>query len=222
MPWRKAHGTARRIGRQTVLESCPADELPPASPVASVPRERGVDGKFLPGNNSARMAKWRSGPNGVLARLEAQGDPDWQASNRWGRRYAAHRVSELTRMHGGELSAGVCSIVTLAAQHMSDARWLRAKGAADGKLELIRMAANIATNARQAERDAWELASREARARREVAQDSGPDLSAQIADGVASPPTPALPAGDSTPVPPLAPPGGHCVEGPHPPKEPPK
>jgi hypothetical protein len=48
---------------------------------------------------------------------------------------------------------------------MADARWLRAKGAAENSPDLIRLSMQLATSARQAERDAWELASREATAR---------------------------------------------------------
>lgn len=166
MTWRKAHGAAARRGHLAVLETTPADELPPVSPADPDRTERSSDGRFAPGNRIARTAKARAGRNGALAKLEAKADPDWQAANRWGRRYAKHRMGELAKAHGGELSAGVCTIVTTAAALMADARWLRAKAAATSDVKALGLAAQLSTQARQAERDAWELASREAELRK--------------------------------------------------------
>lgn len=165
MPWRAAHGKAAEGGRLTVLETLPADELPPASPALTARPERDENGRFLPGNTVAKARKHRVGPRGALAELEAKADPNWQAANRWAKRYSAHRRGELARAHGGELSAGVSGMVESAAFALGDARYLRAKAAETGDEKLLKLAADLAKDARLTERDAWELAAREAQTR---------------------------------------------------------
>ena len=164
MTWRGAHGAARKGGRIVASETLPADELPSASGGDTARRDRGPDGRFAPGNSIARAKKVRSGPRGALAELEAKGDPAARASVNWGRRYGSHRRAELTRAHGF-LSAGVATIVESAADLMADARYWRARGVAEGNPDHYRLAAQLMAQARGCERDAWELASREAAAR---------------------------------------------------------
>lgn len=173
--WRKAHGRAAELGRIVVLDNGRDRDLPSASPGDPARVERTADGRFAPGNGWARLAKVRSGPSGVLAALEAKADPAWRAARRWARRGGAHRIAELAKLHGGELSAGVCALVSEAWDQRGDAHYLRARAAADGNHDLLRIAAMLTAGARQAERDAWELASREAAAR------PGPKESALVA-----------------------------------------
>jgi hypothetical protein len=183
--WRKAHGTAARSGRLTVLESPPADELPAAKPEPPGPGDRDARGRFVAGNRWARVGGLRLAPRGVLADLEAKAPTEWRQARAAGRRAAHQRVREFCRSHGGELSSGVCALIGEAAEQRADARYLRAKAAADGNVDLLRVAAQLSTAARQAERDAWELASREAAARPRK------DFRNQLADRIAARALPA-------------------------------
>jgi hypothetical protein len=95
----------------------------------------------------------------------AKADPVYQTCARWGSRYAAHRRAELAKAHGGELSAGVGALVESAGNALADSRYVRAKAAEKGDPALFKLAASLATEARQCELAAWELAAREAAAR---------------------------------------------------------
>ncbi len=164
--WRAAHGNAAKQGATVVLESGRDRGLPPASPPETVQAQRSVDGRFAPGNSLARLGKARVGITGALHALEAKADPEWQAVRRAGRRAAKHRVTEFCGSHGAELSSGVCALIYEAAEMRADASYLRARAAADNNPDLLKVAAAVSTGARQAERDAWEFASREADARK--------------------------------------------------------
>lgn len=163
--WPGAHGTAADQGRLLASETCPADELPPATQPLTDRCDRTPDGRFAPGNGAARARRIRTGPRGALAALIAQGDPIYQAAAKWGRRYGSHRRAELAQAHGGQISAGVGAMVESAAEMMADARYWRARAIAEGDPDHVRLAAQLLAQARGAERDAWELAAREAAAR---------------------------------------------------------
>jgi hypothetical protein len=190
--WQSAPAGSRegQLGRLVRSAVSPADEL--AEPTGSDPDtnrpERDAHGHFARGNGIAKAKRLRSGPRGALAMLEASGkDPAWQAAARWGRRYSAHRRAELARAHGGELSAGVGTIIESAADLLADARYWRAKAIATSDPELSRLAAQLTAQARGCERDAWELAAREATARR----DANPQAAADAARATFA--RPALP-----------------------------
>jgi hypothetical protein len=59
----------------------------------------------------------------------------------------------------------VCRLLRDAAELHADAQYLRARAAADDNVDLLRTAAQLSAGARQAERDAWQLATLEAQAR---------------------------------------------------------
>lgn len=111
-----------------MLETLPPDELPAVPSIDPGRCDRDTAGRFLPGNSLAQNARHRAGRNGALTKLEAKGDPSWQASNRYARRWAAQCRSELTRLYGS-LSSDVCAFVEDAAEAAADARWARAKAA---------------------------------------------------------------------------------------------
>jgi len=163
--WRTAHGTARRGGALVVNDPTPWDEQPSASNEQPGRTGRGADGRFLPGNPFARLAKMRAGPRGALAALEAKATPEWQAAHRWGLRAGQHRIREYAAAHGADLSHGVCVLLADAAEERADAKYIAARARAENNPDLLRVAAQLRASARQAERDAWELASREAEAR---------------------------------------------------------
>lgn len=169
MAWRKAHGQSAKGGRIVAIETLPADELPSASGPNPARQDRDAAGRFLPGNSLARNAKFRSGKQGELGKLERKGDPAWQASDRWSKQWAAHRRTELANLHGGELSSEVCSLVEDARQALSDARYCRAlaAGEQDPKRaqELRSEARQLRIEARGHRLAAWEIAAKEAAAR---------------------------------------------------------
>lgn len=71
----------------------------------------------------------------------------------------------MTRLHGGELGSEVCALIVDSWEMRGDARYLAAKARAEGNADLARAAATLLASARQAQRDAWHLASLEAAAR---------------------------------------------------------
>lgn len=163
---RTAHGRARQLGRLTATECAPWDEQPSATPAETVQTQRSPDGRFLPGNAIARHSRTRSGPQGALLALDAKADPAWRAARSWAKRGARHRIAELAKLHGGELGSEVCALVVDSWEMRGDARYLAAKGRAEGDAELARAAATLLASARQAQRDAWLLASLESEARK--------------------------------------------------------
>jgi hypothetical protein len=167
MTWRKAHGRAADLGRLLVSETPPADELPDAQPGDPGRTGRDASGRFAPGNPWGRLAATavRVTARGVLAELESQADPVWAKCRRWGRLGASRRIHELCILFGGDLSSEVCALVNDAWAARADARYLRARAAATGDTDLTRAASTHEASARQSGRDAWELASREAKAR---------------------------------------------------------
>lgn len=162
---RAAHGHARDLGRLTSSECPPADELRSATPVTSVKPGRDASGRFLPGNRAGAAKRFKAGKRGALFALERQGDDAARAALAFGRRYASHRRAELARLHGGELSAGVGSIIESAGELLSASRYWSARSIAEGNPDHARLAAQLAAGARQSERDAWQLAALEAAAR---------------------------------------------------------
>lgn len=186
MALRTAHGRARQLGALVVVETLPADELPAATGSDPGRRDRDSGGRFQPGNRIAKTARFRSGQQGELGRLEAKGDPAWQAADRWSKRWARFRVRELAQLHGGELSSEVCGVIEDARQAVADARYCRAKAAELEATDPAR-ADKLRGEARQLRIEvrghrlaAWELAAREAAARpRESARDR---LARQIAE----------------------------------------
>jgi hypothetical protein len=71
----------------------------------------------------------------------------------------------MAQLHGGEVGSEVCALIVDSWELRGDARYLAAKARALGDADLSRAAAALLASARQAQRDAWELASREAAAR---------------------------------------------------------
>jgi hypothetical protein len=166
MALRTAHGTgASALVR---VENLPPDELPPASPTNTDRKDRTPDGRFASGNRLARTQKVRPSKYGALVLTIAKADPVYQTCAKWGARYAAHRRAELATAHGGELSAGVGALVESAGLALADSRYVRAKAAETGDPTLFKLAASLAAESRQCELTAWELASREAKARPKV------------------------------------------------------
>jgi hypothetical protein len=160
--WAPAHGAAATQGRLLASEPCRASELPAATATDTDRPERTPDGRFAVGNRIARAKRFRTGPRGGRSTVGTNADPAWLAAARWGRRLAAHRRAELARAHGGAVSAGVGVLVESVGDLTADARYWRLRAMATGNPDLSRLAALLLAQARACERDAWELASREA------------------------------------------------------------
>lgn len=158
MPLRTGHGKGRGVPRIEVL---PPDELPSATPSVSDRIERTPDGRFTAGNTVARSKRLR-----VVSALTAAANSDFAPFARWGKRYAAHRRSELAAAHGGSISAGVGALIESASMQLASSRYLAAKGAASGDAAMMKTSSALANDARQNELTAWELAAREAKVRR--------------------------------------------------------
>ena len=198
-------------------ETLPADELSPARyPVKPRPaRERDSKGRFKPRNGVGLMRHGRLPPAGLLKRLEDQAPKEVRLVRDQARKACRHRISELVQLHG-HLSSSVCATLLDGHEQRADARYIRALAFTpdhEGKprasmIELLRLSLQLSNGARQSERDAWELASREADARKRAAQPQPTDLGALLAEGEDS-----GPAENSTPVPLSAPPGGSIGRG---------
>ena len=217
MSVRNAHGRAKQYGRLTVSECTPADELPQAQGSETAKPERDAHGHFLPGNWHSRLAKVRMGGRGALLALDAKADPAWRAARNWAKRGAAHRVTEMARLHGGELGSEVCALIADSWEMRGDARYLAARARADANPDLARAAATLLASARQASRDAWELASREAAARPKMgAQGLASLVAKQRVDGARAMPIPVPEPAHASP---LTPGGGVELGPPHSPAD---
>jgi hypothetical protein len=159
MTLRRGHGRGRGKPRVEVL---PPDELPSAMPSESARAERDAGGRFIAGNGIAKMRRAKTTIAGLRVDTSCQA---YKPFGRFGRRYGAHRRTELARAHGGSISAGVGALIESAALALSASRFLHDKASQTGDALLFVTAARLATDARQHELAAWELSAREAQAR---------------------------------------------------------
>jgi hypothetical protein len=164
MALRSAHGNGE--GALVRIETLPVDELPSLNAddtrvgLASVAR-RGTP--FQRGN---RAAAGRPPALATSAGIPATAtDPRYKKALGWAKRYRAQRIKELTIQSGGELSAGVCALITSSALDMASSRYLSVLAAETGDPALMKQASALGMSSRQMELTALEIASREAAAR---------------------------------------------------------
>lgn len=164
MTLRKAHGNGAAV--LTRVETLPVDELPPLNARdtehALAERKR-VGRPFERGNTAARGRKPALATRAGL-QLDAK-DPEYKKALKLAQRYRAQRVRELSVMHGGSLSAGVCSLLTSEALDTAASRYIAGLAAKSGDVNLHLVASRLAQSARQHALTALELASREAAVR---------------------------------------------------------
>lgn len=165
--WRDAHGRSARLGRLVASETLKLAEVPAAPPVEAAPPDRDHAGRFVTGNRLGRSKRLRVGSSGAIATLEAQGDSAWRQAMAWGRRYSAHRRTELQALYGA-LSAGAASLVETEGRLLASSRYWDARSGAEGNPDFARLSAQLSAQARGTARDALEMAHREATARRET------------------------------------------------------
>jgi hypothetical protein len=164
MALRAAHGTgASALVR---VETAPPDELPALNAsdtgegLASLSRR----GRPYERGNRAAAGRRPALASAAGIPLDAS-DPMYRRALGWARRYRRRRVSELAVQHGGEVSSGVCAMVTSSALDMAASRYLTAKAAATGDTALLALASRLSMASRQTELTALEIAAREAKAR---------------------------------------------------------
>lgn len=155
MALQRSHGALR----PAVL---PPDELPSVGPALAVRAGRDSLGRFVAGNREQRGKLVGPGPRGHVS---LPVDPGFAPFRKWGRRYAAHRRTELATAHGGQLSAGVSALLETAGEQLAASRYLHAKASEKGDAALFKQSSALGNDARQNELAAWELAAREAKAR---------------------------------------------------------
>jgi hypothetical protein len=160
MAYRQGHGKGKGTPRIEVL---PPDELPSVTPSDTDRSDRGSNGQFTEKNTVSRSRRLKVSHRGSLASMAPA--EDFRPFAKWGRRYAAHRRGELALAHGGTLSAGAGALIESASLALASSRYLHARAAQAGDAAMLKTAAGLANDARQNELAAWELASREARAR---------------------------------------------------------
>lgn len=161
---RAAHGDgAHALVR---VETAPVDELPAlnaddtAQGLAMAQRR----GRPFERGNSAAAGRKPALATACGMPLDA-GDPAYRKALGWARRYRGRRVRELAVQHGGELSAGVCAMITSSALDMAASRYLAAKAAQTGDAAMMMTASRLAQSSRQQELTALEVAAREAAVR---------------------------------------------------------
>ena len=164
MTLRKAHGNgADAIVRVEVL---PADELPALNADDSRVGAAIVTQRGRPFERGNRAAAGRPPKLAAAAGIPMNAtDPRYKAALAHARQYRKQRVKELAIQHGGELSSGVCAMITSASIDMASSRYLTVLAAETGDPATMKLASALAAASRQTELTALEIASREAAAR---------------------------------------------------------
>jgi hypothetical protein len=176
MTLRRGHGTGAGTPRVEVM---PPDELPDAVPADAVPLTgvvRRQNGTVLT-SEAARALGRRGGLKKAgrvrLARsLGIEGLERLEAFAPYRRSAAAfrrHHCRDLARQAGGELGAGPSSMVASAALQLAASRFVFAQASETGDANLFKVASSLSNDSRQNLLAAYELAIREAQARRAAA-----------------------------------------------------
>jgi hypothetical protein len=173
MTLRAGHGAGKGVPRVEVL---PADELP--APVApgearpSVPLAFRPDGK-IGDSATARALGSRGGKaNARKVRLiDSLGLSTLAAESSFApyrtaaEEFVKHHLGELARMAGGSVGSGPSTFVASAGLQLAGSRWAFDQGGAAGDPALIKLGSTLANDSRQNVLAAYELATREAKAR---------------------------------------------------------
>jgi hypothetical protein len=183
MALRSGHGNGKGSPR---IEVRPADELPPPladrEAVLSVPLAFRPDGK-IGDTATARVLGSRGGKaNARKVRLiDSLGLSTLAAESTFtpyrgaAEEFVKHHLSELARMAGGSVGSGPSTFVASAGLQLAGSRWAFDQGGASGDATLIKLGSTLANDSRQNILAAYELATREAKARVE-AKDAGEAL----------------------------------------------
>ena len=151
MGWRKAHGAGKSAVVQ--IEPLPADELP--APV-DIPPGMAMKG----GATKVKLTRYAPLPD----------TPEWAELAKMAKQFQVHHCKQLARMAGGRCGAAPSSMVASAALQLAASRWMFKQGATNGDAQLLKQASSIANDSRQNLMAAYELAVREAQARKAYAK----------------------------------------------------
>lgn len=162
MSWRKAHGAAADGGSLVANERTPADERTAATAPTTARQDRNANGQFVAGNGASKKRRKRVGPRFNTGVEVHKGFAPFQ---RQGKRYATHRAAEIARSHGGEISAGVGALVDSAGLVLAQGRYAHWLASQTGDVAMFKESSQLLNRAAGLERDAWELAARESKAR---------------------------------------------------------
>lgn len=171
MTLRTGHGNGAGVPRIEVL---PADELPAGVPASSGPTiERDNAGRVRTSAAAREMGKRgglaaaESRALGRLLGLHVFDEADAYAPySRLAREWRDDHMRDLAaHVGGGQVGAGVASIVSTAALQLAASRFMHDTGARTGDAKMLLDASKLADSSRQNLLAAHELAAREAQAR---------------------------------------------------------
>jgi hypothetical protein len=165
MAIRNGHGNGAGTPRVEVL---PPDEQPPAQAVVADPLTTGRDERKRIRTTAAARAMAKLPRRSRFMTRELACHEGFEPHNRRRLEWQKARLNELARAHGGSVSRGVGAIVASAAWLYAAGEFAAELAAKAGDVELFKTAASLTSTARQHELASWELAAREATARREA------------------------------------------------------
>ena len=184
MTLRAGHGQGAGSPR---VEVAPPDELPFAPAGAAVPLGEGRDRSGRLRTSAAARAMAKLPRRGAFVPRKLACDPRFEPHNRRRLEWLKARRSELAAATGG-VSHGVGAMLAAAAWQHAAGEFAAELGAETGNVELFKTAATLSSTARQHDLAAWELACREAQARRAAAPTSAHGaLAAALGSGSAEP-----------------------------------
>lgn len=172
MALRKGHGKHKGSVR---IEVAPPDEQPEPVPGQATPLARREDGTIADSatakalgarGGQARATKKRLLQGLGLANLASAADfkPYWDSVQAW----VDAQLEETAHVAGGRLGPGPASIIGSAGVALAASRFFSDKAAETGNLQLFISAGRLSETSRQHLLAAYELAVREAKARKEI------------------------------------------------------
>lgn len=171
MALRSPHGTGAEVSIAPRIEVCSAAKLPAPVPApADAPRQ--ADGRLLPGpattelaRKGARARHHRSRLVRSLGLVELAEDSAFRPYMLAATEFQRHHQAELAKLAGGMVSAGPSSILGTAALQLAASRYCFDRAAQSGDPDLFLQASRLGDASRQSLLAAYELATREAKAR---------------------------------------------------------
>jgi hypothetical protein len=169
---RSGHGNGKGQPRVEVL---PADELPAPVPALAAPLARRDNGTVADSaaakelgarGGRAKAAKTRLVSALGLAKLAA--DAAFAPYRTAGDAFVTEHLAALEKQAGGEVGPGPSTIVASAGMQLAASRFLNDKAMQSGDAKLLKQASDLANDSRQNLLAAYELAVREAHARKAV------------------------------------------------------
>lgn len=170
MTLRSGHGGSGK--HLVVVETRPVDELGALNADDTVQGLAITSRRGRPFQRGNRAAAGRPPALASSAGMPLDAaDPLYKKCLAWARRYRKHRIKELAIQHGGDVSSGVCSLITSASLDMAASRYVTARVAAGGNPADLKLASQLGQAAKQSELCALEIAAREAAARPQMPTD---------------------------------------------------